>query len=190
MLALTARPPDLLVSADGHHVAVLLAAYDDEGPRLALLREHAGDFLRDVWGGVTAATADAAIADLPAGDCSADACVARVGAGPHSLRLLATLSKDRIGQPAFGPACAAADIVVSDRRLPDWCRPRWLKLDRTALGHDRGGRDLARPPPRRDGRRADRRPSVAAAAAGLAAARPAAVAARHPAAPTTSEPAY
>jgi competence protein ComEC len=134
VLALTARPPDLLVSADGHHVAVLLAAYDDEGPRLALLREHAGDFLRDVWGGVTAATADAAIADLPAGDCSADACVARVGAGPHSLRLLATLSKDRIGRPAFGPACAAADIVVSDRRLPDWCRPRWLKLDRTALG--------------------------------------------------------
>ncbi len=133
-LALTARPPDLLVSADGHHVAVLLDAYDDEGPRLALLRERTGDYLRDVWGGVTAATADAAIADLPAGDCTIDACVARVGTGPTSLRLLATLSKDRIGRPAFGPACAAADVVVSDRRLPDWCRPRWLKLDRTTLG--------------------------------------------------------
>ena len=134
VLALAARPPDLLVSADGHHVAILLDAYDEEGPRLALLREHAGDFLRDVWGGVTAATADAAIADLPAGDCTVDACVARVGTGPRSLRLLATLSKDRIGRPAFGPACAAADIVVSDRRLPVWCQPRWLKLDRTALG--------------------------------------------------------
>lgn len=67
VLALTARPPDLLVSADGHHVGVLLDAYDAEGPRLALLREHSGDFLRDVWGGVTASTADAAIADLPAG---------------------------------------------------------------------------------------------------------------------------
>ncbi len=133
-IALTARPPDLLVSADGHHVGVLLDAYDEEGPRLALLREHAGDFLRDVWGGVTASTADAAIADLPAGDCTVDACVARVGTGPTALRLLATLSKDRIGQPAFGPACAAADIVVSDRRLPDWCHPHWLKLDRTALG--------------------------------------------------------
>ena len=134
MLALTARPPDLLVSADGHHVGVLLDAYDDEGPRLALLREHAGDFLRDVWGGVTAATADAAIADLPAGDCTRDACVARIGTGSGAVRLLATLSKDRIGRPAFGPACVAADIVVSDRRLPDWCTPRWLKLDRTALG--------------------------------------------------------
>ena len=133
-LALTARPPDLLVSADGHHVGVLLDAYDAEGPRLALLREHTGDFLRDVWGGVTAASADAAIADLPAGDCTVDACVARVGTGRASLRLLATLSKDRIGRPKFGPACAAADVVVSDRRLPEWCTPRWLKLDRTALG--------------------------------------------------------
>jgi competence protein ComEC len=23
--------------------------------------------------------------------------------------------------------------VVSDRRLPGWCRPRWLKLDRARL---------------------------------------------------------
>lgn len=134
VLALTARPPDLLVSADGHHVGILLDVGDPEGPRLALLRERTGDFLRDVWGGVTASTADAAIADLPAGDCTVDACVARVGTGPTALRLLATLSKDRIGQPAFGPACAAADVVVSDRRLPDWCHPRWLKLDRTMLG--------------------------------------------------------
>ncbi len=133
-LALTAQPPDLLVSADGHHVGILIDAYDAEGPRMALLRERTGDFLRDVWGGVTASTADAAIADLPAGDCTVDACVARVGSGPTSLRLLATLSKDRIGRPAFAPACAAADIVVSDRRLPVWCQPRWLKLDRTALG--------------------------------------------------------
>ncbi len=134
VIALTAPPPDLLVSADGHHVAVLLDAYDGDGPRLALLRDRTGDYLRDVWGGVTASTADAAIADLPQGDCTVDACVARVGQGRGAIRLLATLSKDRIGQPRFGPACAAADIVVSDRRLPDWCTPRWLKLDRTALG--------------------------------------------------------
>jgi len=134
LLALTAHPPDLLVSADGHHVAVLLDAYDDDGPRLALLRDRTGDYLRDVWGGVTASTADAAIADLPQGDCTIDACVARIGQGSGAIRLLATLSKDRIGRPAFGPACAAADIVVSDRRLPDWCNPRWLKLDRAALG--------------------------------------------------------
>ena len=133
-LALLSRPPDLLVSADGHHVAVLLDGYDEEGPRLALLRDRTGDYLRDVWGGVTASTADAAIADLPNADCTIDTCVATIGTGSSATRLLATLSKDRIGRPVFAPACARADIVVSDRRLPDWCVPRWLKLDRTALG--------------------------------------------------------
>jgi competence protein ComEC len=36
------------------------------------------------------------------------------------------------------PACAAADIVASDRRLPDWCRPRWLKADPTLLARTGG----------------------------------------------------
>ncbi|HEY9284512.1 MAG TPA: hypothetical protein VIP46_13730, partial [Pyrinomonadaceae bacterium] len=30
-------------------------------------------------------------------------------------------------------ACAQADIVVSDRRLPRTCVPRWLKADRAFL---------------------------------------------------------
>jgi competence protein ComEC len=30
-------------------------------------------------------------------------------------------------------ACEAADIAVSDRRLPPQCQPRWLKLDRPKL---------------------------------------------------------
>jgi competence protein ComEC len=29
--------------------------------------------------------------------------------------------------------CARSDIVVSDRRLPGFCRPRWLKVDRQSL---------------------------------------------------------
>ena len=42
-------------------------------------------------------------------------------------------------------ACAAADIVVADRRLPRGCTPRWLKLDRPTLGRQRGNGDhLAR----------------------------------------------
>jgi competence protein ComEC len=38
---------------------------------------------------------------------------------------------------ALKRACAEADIVVSDRRLPAACRPRWLKADRALL--DRTG---------------------------------------------------
>ena len=30
-------------------------------------------------------------------------------------------------------ACAAADIVVSERRLPRTCRPRWFKADQVLL---------------------------------------------------------
>jgi len=34
---------------------------------------------------------------------------------------------------SLAQACAAADIVVSERRLPANCRPRWLKADRALL---------------------------------------------------------
>jgi competence protein ComEC len=34
--------------------------------------------------------------------------------------------------------CAAADIVVSERRLPPGCVPRWTKLDRDMLARTGG----------------------------------------------------
>ncbi len=128
LLALTAAPPDLLVSGDGRHAAVRLP----DG-RLAFLRARTGDFLKDMWGDAVAGDGDAAFADLPGMACSRDACVSIVRAGGRQWRLLATLSRDFIARDQFEPACAAADIVVSDRRMPLWCRPRWLKLDRSAL---------------------------------------------------------
>ena len=128
--ALLARPPDLLVSGDGRHAAYLIP----DG-RLALLRDRAGDYIRDMWGDATAATtADVALADLPGARCSRDACVADLVADGRRWRLLATLSRDRVPRESFAPACASADIVVSARRLPAWCAPRWLKLDRATLG--------------------------------------------------------
>jgi len=39
---------------------------------------------------------------------------------------------------AIAGACSSADIAVSDRRLPRGCNPRWLKLDREALGRTGG----------------------------------------------------
>jgi len=130
LVALLARPPDLLVSADGRHAAYLVP----DG-RLAFLRDRAGDYIRDMWGDATAATtADAALGELPGARCSEDACVADLDAGGRRWRLLATLSRDTVPMETMAPACSAADIVVSNRRLPAWCAPRWLKLDRAALG--------------------------------------------------------
>ncbi|WP_426163394.1 ComEC/Rec2 family competence protein [Sandarakinorhabdus sp. DWP1-3-1] len=128
VLAMAAAPADLLVSSDGRNAAVRLP----DG-RLAFLRARTGSFLKDVWGDALAAEGDAAFVDLPGMACSGDACVSRIHAGGRDWRLLATLSRDYVARASFEPACAAADIVISDRRLPGWCRPRWLKLDRTAL---------------------------------------------------------
>jgi competence protein ComEC len=56
-----------------------------------------------------------------------------VHAGSRDWLLLATRSRLFIDRAALEPSCARADIVVSDRTLPGWCRARWLKLDRARL---------------------------------------------------------
>jgi competence protein ComEC len=127
--ALAVPPPDLLVSADGHGAALRLG----DG-RLALLRPRTGSFLRSNWADAVVGTGEAALADVPGAACSRDACVAVIDRGGRRWRLLATLSRDFIARDVMEPACAAADIVISERRLPGWCRPRWIRLDRQWLG--------------------------------------------------------
>jgi competence protein ComEC len=129
-LALTAAPPDLFVTGDGRHLAVRGA----DG-RIALLRERAGDYVRGTLSELSGREADEAIAldDLPGARCSLDACAALLVRGGRAWHLLATRSAYRIDRPSLEPACTSADIVMSDRRLPDWCRPRWLKADPALL---------------------------------------------------------
>jgi competence protein ComEC len=128
LVALLAPVPDVLVSSDGRHVALRLP----DG-RLAYLRPRVGDFLRDMWGDAVAGDGDVEASSLSGVACSSDACVAALARGGRTYRLLMTRSRDYIDRADFEPVCAGADIVVSDRRLPDWCSPRWLKLDRVAL---------------------------------------------------------
>jgi competence protein ComEC len=83
-----------------------------------------------------AAGHDGEPADLGAGpysSCSKDACVASLRKDAAEWRLLAIRSSTRIEWAALTKACAEADIVVADRRLPRGCTPRWLKLDRAGL---------------------------------------------------------
>jgi competence protein ComEC len=127
--ALATPPPDLIVTGDGRHLAIR------SGEGLALLRPKAGDYARDVLGEAAGVEAEAcAIADLPTARCSRDLCVAVV----EGRRILATRSRDFVEIGAMNAACAAADIVISDRRLPRTCRPRWLKADRTLLAETGG----------------------------------------------------
>ena len=43
-----------------------------------------------------------------------------------------------MAERALAAACERADIVVSDRWLPQTCRPRWLKADGRMLAESGG----------------------------------------------------
>jgi competence protein ComEC len=121
--------PDLLITGDGMHLAVV----PPDG-RPAILRDRAGDFIQQLLSESAGYDGDPDfLSDAPFADCSNDACVAAVERGGRSWRILATRSPVRISWEEMVAACGAADIAVSDRRLPRGCAPKWLKLDAPAL---------------------------------------------------------
>jgi competence protein ComEC len=134
LAAFSAPTPDLLVSGDGQHLAVV----DGHGTPL-LLRERAGDYTRRLFAEASAFDGDPGdLGSRPYSDCTRDACVALLPKGSAQWRLLATRSMMRIDWERIVRACGEADIAVSDRRLPRGCKPRWLKLDRSALARTGG----------------------------------------------------
>lgn len=127
--AASTPPPDLLVTGDGRHMAIRV------GGRLALLRDRAGDYTRAILAENGGTDGEPwLLDDLPEARCSRDACVAvlRDGGG-QSFRVLATRSGYQLAWRDVVAACGRADVVVSDRRLPRACRPRWLRLDAPVL---------------------------------------------------------
>ena len=134
MAALLAPRADLLVTGDGRHLAIVA---EDGTP--SLLRERAGDFMRDTFAESAGFEGELpAIDAAPGTQCSADACVAQLVRGGRIWTVLATRSSQTIEWGELTRACAVADIVVSERRLPRACTPRWLKLDRVALARTGG----------------------------------------------------
>jgi competence protein ComEC len=132
--ALATPPPDILVTGDGRHLALRTASGG-----IGLLRDRAGDYVRDTLGEASGFQGEApALDDVPGGRCGDDLCVADLVRGGRRWRLLATRSVYLVDIAEMNRACAAADIVVSDRRLPRSCRPRWLKADRTTLARTGG----------------------------------------------------
>ena len=132
--ALATPAPDLLVTGDGRHVALRTA---DGG--LTLLRDRTGDYARATLGENSGVLAEAGLmSDDPGARCSRDICVTdRIVAGRH-WRIAATRSAYPMPIDAFIAACRRADIMISDRRLPRTCTPRWLKLDKPMLARTGG----------------------------------------------------
>jgi competence protein ComEC len=128
-IALATPVPDLLVTGEGTHLTVRTA----EGG-FAILRPRAGDYVRDMLS-ETAGSGDelSELDALPGAACSADMCVADLVRRGTRWRVLATRSSRLVEIEPLKRACAGADIVVSERRLPWTCRPRWLKADASLL---------------------------------------------------------
>ncbi|MBJ7501823.1 MAG: ComEC/Rec2 family competence protein [Sphingopyxis sp.] len=132
-LAIQPRP-DLLVTGDGRHIATALP----DGT-YALLRDRAGDYIRDTMSEAAGVdTPLATLADLDHVECNRDFC--RWNQGEDSARriILASRGRDRIEGMDMAAACAAADVVISDRWLPRECVARWLTIDRDSLAETGG----------------------------------------------------
>lgn len=145
VLMLLQPSPDLIISRDGKHVAAHVG-----GGAYAMLRLGRGSYSRDMMMEAAGAEAEPiAIADWAAAECNADFCRwYQPDDSGRNYQILASRSGYWAEYEPLIAACKAADIVISDRRLPKDCEPRWLRLDRDVLA-DRGGIILSlKDPPR------------------------------------------
>ncbi len=133
LAAMTTPAPDLLVTGDGRHLAVR----GETG--LALLRDRAGDYVRGTLGEHMGDIAPAsALDDFPGARCSRDVCLIAIKRGQRNWRIAATRTGYRLPWRELTMLCASVDIMVSDRRLPRACTPRWIKADPTMLSRTGG----------------------------------------------------
>lgn len=131
---LSAPRPDMLLTGDGQHLAVI---YGDG--QLALLRPRAGEYARSILGETAAISEDAIALDaMPGAVCNPDGCSFALHKGERSWHILALRSGYMIPSMELAAACRRSDIVISSRRLPWSCKPRWLKAD-VALLEQTGG---------------------------------------------------
>lgn len=132
--AISTPAPDLIVTSDGRHLAIRT-----HHGGFALLRGRAGDYIRDTLSEASGYEGELlAMEDLPAAACSADLCATDIVREGRKWRLLATRSTRFVDFAPLAKACAEADIVVSERRLPRTCIPRWLRADRPFLAKSGG----------------------------------------------------
>lgn len=135
LIAMISAPrPDLLVTGDGKHLALVEA----DG-KVALLRSGAGDYVRDMILENAGTNAEPIpIEEWPGVECSTDNCIFDIKRGVRSWRVLATRTRYQVPSMEMAAACKRVDIVVSDRWLPWSCKPRWVKADRNMLEQSGG----------------------------------------------------
>lgn len=129
------RPPDLLVSGDGRHVAIagLIPG------RLALLHDSRSGFARDTLNEMAGLDAiPLALDQWPGAHCNPDFCTLSLMRNGRPWHLLLSRGRDPVPARDIVAACERVDLVISDRWLPAACRPHWLKADRRYLSRSGG----------------------------------------------------
>jgi competence protein ComEC len=126
--------PDILVTGDGRHLAVI-----DNDEELVMLRPRAGDYALSMLGENAAIKSEPkSIDDWPDAQCTADMCSFTIKRGDRNWVILASRSNYMVPSMALASACKRADIVISERYLPWSCKPRWFKADRDFLERQGG----------------------------------------------------
>lgn len=130
LLAMVTAPrPDLLLTGDGKHLAIV-----DQNGEIAFLRARAGEFVSDMLFEKAGTKAKAtAIENWPGVRCTADICILTLNRNTHVWRILATRTPYQVPAMEMAAACRRVDIVISDRWLPKSCAPKWIKADRNIL---------------------------------------------------------
>lgn len=127
--------PDILVSGDGRHVALVDSAHGN----VYLLREDGSAYARDNLLEQAAVRASPLpIRRWPGAACNDDFCSLAMERGGRRWSILIARGKFAVPERALAAACDHSDVVIANRWLPGSCRPRWLKLDRAYLGQSGG----------------------------------------------------
>ena len=121
--------PDILVTGDGKHLALV-----EPNGKVSLLRGKAGDFVRDMISEKAGSNAIATpIEQWPGAKCTSDNCIISIASPNRTWTILATRTAYQVPAVEMAAACRRVDIVMSDRWLPQSCRPKWIKADRRLL---------------------------------------------------------
>jgi competence protein ComEC len=132
-LLLATPVPDLLITGDGRHVGITgEGAMADGG--LLVLRSSRSDYVTEnllELAGV--ASEPVPLEGWRGAECNPDFCVVTLLRGERDWHILMSRNRAQVTERDLAAACERVDIVVSERWLPDSCRPRWLKADRDML---------------------------------------------------------
>jgi len=99
-----------------------------------MLRTRSGDFIRGIILENAGVDGEAESIDRWQNAlCNRDSCTISIESAGRNWTILATRSSYYMSALALSAACRRADVVISERRLPSSCQPRWIKADKSTL---------------------------------------------------------